>query len=75
MSDKNKSTISRRRFLNSSILGAAGLTLLPLSFIQAAPSDTIRLGVIGLGQRAVSLTDNFLKIPGVRVVAGSDVYA
>lgn len=66
---------SRRSFLQTSLLGAAGLSLLPsISFATLAPSDRIKVGVIGLGRRALQLTSNFLKIPGVQIVAGSDVY-
>ena len=66
---------SRRAFLQTSLFGAAGLSLLPgLSFASLAPGDPIRIGIIGLGRRAVGLTRNFLQIPGVQVVAGSDVY-
>ncbi|CAN5918224.1 Gfo/Idh/MocA family oxidoreductase [soil metagenome] len=66
---------SRRQFIGSSLLSAAGLTLLPgLSLAAGAPGDQITLGVIGCGRRAITLTESFLKLPGVRVVAGSDVY-
>lgn len=67
--------LSRRYFLKNSLAGAAGFAFLP-GFLSArvAPSDTIRLGVIGLGRQATGLTQNFMAIPGVQVVAGSDVY-
>lgn len=67
--------ISRRQFLQTSFLSAAGLSLLPgFSYAGFAPSDTIQLGVIGLGRQAMGLTNAFLNIPGVKVIAGSDVY-
>ena len=71
------STISRRDFLQKSALGAAGLTLLPgimLSGCKKSPNDTINLGFIGLGQQARNLLDGFIKLPGVKVLAGADVY-
>jgi predicted dehydrogenase len=75
MNHEYQKGFSRRQFLGSSLLGAAGLTLLPgLSFAAVAPGDQITLGVIGCGRRAISLIQSFIKIPGVRIVAGSDVY-
>ena len=45
---------------------------------QIAPtrdSSPVRLGIIGPGSRGKELVRNFLRVPGVRVVAASDVYA
>ncbi|MFP4365646.1 MAG: Gfo/Idh/MocA family protein [bacterium] len=68
-------SISRRRFLQTSIAGAAGLSVLPLiKSCKSSPNDVIRLGVIGLGQQAVGLIRGFNSIPGVQVVSGADVY-
>jgi predicted dehydrogenase len=39
-----------------------------------APSDTIRLGFIGLGRQSIGLMDAFHANPGVRIVAAADVY-
>ena len=39
------------------------------------PSDTVNVGFIGLGRQTNYLQNSFLKINGVRVVAGADVYA
>lgn len=77
MSD-SKNLISRRRFLGSMTLGAAGLAFMPSILTSCksgeGKSDTIRLGFIGLGQQAMSLLNGFITIPGVEVVAGCDVY-
>ena len=37
-------------------------------------NDLINIGFIGLGQQAMHLLDGFIRLPGVRVVAGCDVY-
>ena len=53
-----------------------------LSFASAAPTplfqaahERVRLGFIGVGRQAMGLLNNFMRIPGVEVVAGADVYA
>lgn len=68
-------TISRRRFIRTSIAGAAGLSVFPLIKSCKAPAnDIVRLGFIGLGQQAMGLMNGFLTVPGVHIVAGADVY-
>src|SRR5690606_34634436 len=78
----SNSSFSRRKFLGSGLLTAAGLSLLPeLSFASTAQPlfksahERVRLGFIGVGRQAMGLLNNFMKIPGVEVVAGADVYA
>jgi predicted dehydrogenase len=67
--------ISRRRFIQSTIVGTAGLAALPLlKSCTVGANDVIRLGFIGLGQQGINLMDGFNKIPGVQIVAGADVY-
>jgi len=70
MSTKN--TFTRRAFLGTSLLGVAGLTLIP--GCKTPPSDTLRIGFIGLGRQAMYLMGSFIQLEGVKVVAGSDVY-
>jgi predicted dehydrogenase len=41
---------------------------------KTGANDTVNLGFIGLGQQAMHLMRGFISIPGVRVVAGADVY-
>ncbi len=67
--------ISRRRFINNSMIGAAGLASLPIikSFGMSA-NNTIRIGFIGLGQQAMNLLNGFSRIKNVQIVAGADVY-
>jgi predicted dehydrogenase len=71
-----KNTWSRRRFIGSSVAGIAGAMFIP-SLIGCKSSKTkgdIRLGFIGMGRQSMFLLDGFIKIPGVQVVAGCDVY-
>ncbi len=74
-------TLSRRDFLRFSAAGAAGAMLMPSSILAAPQSskrtganDTINIGAIGLGRQAMSILAGFVTIPGVRVVAGCDLY-
>ena len=70
-----KNSISRRDFLQKSLVGTAGLFALPMmSSFRYSPNDTIRLGVIGLGRQGTGLMRNFMQMNGVKVVAVSDVY-
>ncbi len=66
--------ISRRKFLQTTLAGAAGLSMLPHLKSCGSPNDTIRLGFIGLGQQTLGLMRGFNSIPGVQVVSGADVY-
>lgn len=73
-----KSKFSRRKFLGTSLLSGAGLSVLPqFSFASSIlpESGSVRLGFIGVGRQAMGLMNRFMSIPGVDVVAGSDVYA
>jgi predicted dehydrogenase len=67
--------ITRRRFIRTTVAGAAGLSFLPLLKSCRTPAnDVIRLGVIGLGRQAIYLMNGFRQIEGVQIVAGVDVY-
>ena len=81
MNPKHK--LNRRDFLKISAIGA-GAAMIPSALRAAAPErillkkspdDEVRLGFIGLGPQGKYLTDTFIQIPGVKVVAGCDVYA
>lgn len=68
---------SRRVFLNAAsaatvyrlVEGAA-----PASARALAPSDTVRIGHIGVGIRGSQLMDEFSRIPGVQQVVAADLY-
>jgi predicted dehydrogenase len=66
----------RRDFLRTSS-AAAAIALSSKSFGQAAPTpkpERLRIGVIGPGSRGQELVRQFLRTPGVEVVAVADVY-
>jgi predicted dehydrogenase len=77
-------TINRREFMRRSGLVTAGTVALrsgnkvlwasdpgPAS---VPPSDKVRVGVIGIGARAIQDAASFLAVPGVELVAAADVY-
>lgn len=68
--------LSRRKFIQTSMMGAAGLSMFPLlkGCGPVAPSDQIRFGFIGLGRQALSLTNGFHENSGIKIVAAADVY-
>jgi predicted dehydrogenase len=74
MTEKKANAVSRRSFLGTSLLGIAGLTILPGLKGCSSPNNKINLGFIGLGQQAMNLLKGFISIEGVHVVAGCDVY-
>jgi len=66
---------SRRTFIKKTLIGATGIATLPLlQSFKIGANDTIRLGIIGLGQQAMNLMQGFARIPGIQIVAGADVY-
>lgn len=65
---------SRRRFIQSTAIGAAGIASLPLLQSFTGANDTVRIGFIGLGRQTMHLINGFSRIPRVQIVAGSDVY-
>lgn len=70
--------LSRRRFIGTSAAGLAGITFIPslnsCTSKTAAAEESIRLGFIGMGRQAIFLLNGFMSVPGVKVVAGCDVY-
>jgi predicted dehydrogenase len=75
MKKEKTNSISRRGFIGTSLMGAAGFSILPgLSAMGMTSNDIINIGFIGVGRQSMGLLNGFIRIPGVRVVAGSDVY-
>ena len=66
---------SRRDFIKTGTMATIGLGLLPGSVHAAGePAETIRVGVIGTGNRGKSHVSNLLTIPGVEIVAVCDLF-
>lgn len=78
---KAKKTTTRRQFLKSSAVTAAGTALAWPSIVSSsvlganAPSNRITIGSIGLGNQGVSNLKGFIGQPGCQVVAIADVDA
>lgn len=72
--------MKRREFVTASaaVVGSSFLGLEAMAETlrkgSGAPSDEIRLGVIGVGSRGKYMMRQFLRIPGVKVTALCDVY-
>ncbi len=71
--DHQSKAISRRAFIGTSLAGVAGLTLLPLGSCSRAQGP-VNLGFIGLGRQSMYLLGSFMKLDGVKVLAGADVH-
>ncbi len=72
---EQKKQWSRRQFINLTLGSAAGLAVIPHLTSCKSPADTdIKLGFIGLGRQAMFLLNGFMQVPGVKAVAGCDVY-
>jgi len=76
--------INRRDFIRRSGLATAGTVALKSGNkvlwasdpgpASVAPSDTLRVGVLGIGARTQQDAGSFLTVPGVELVAAADVY-
>src|SRR5271170_352241 len=80
----NQALLSRRQFLQTSA-GVAGASLMAgpvfldsetslAAAAQAAASDTIRFGIVGVGMEGSGLLSTAIQLPGVECVAAADLY-
>lgn len=70
---KKVTQITRRRFITGSAMGLIGLPLLSSTFRNVAPSDRVRVAVIGLGNQGRSHMNWFNALPDVEVAALCDL--
>lgn len=70
---KKVTQITRRRFITGSAMGLIGLPLLSSSFRNVAPSDRVRVAVIGLGSQGRSHMNWFNALPDVEIAALCDL--
>jgi len=73
---KTSSTLTRRRFLGNSLAAAIIPQFIPSRLLggDTAPSNTIRLGHIGVGGQGSSLLRNFLSVKGAMSAAIADPF-
>ena len=64
---------SRRQFIKTSSLGAAGMTLSGFNTHHAIRSDNIKMGIIGVGSRGLGLLHTLKEIPEFQLVACCDI--
>src|SRR4051812_1398607 len=79
-----KNDYSRRKFLGLGLAAGAGAiaakTILldpdPLYALpqNVAPSDRLRIGIIGIGMQGNGLLANAIELPGIQCVAACDLY-
>lgn len=77
MKNHERNGLSRRNFLGTTAAGLAALAFFPTfssCSTQPVKEGPIRLGFIGLGRQSMYLLNGFMQIPGVRILAGCDVY-
>ncbi len=66
--------VSRREFIRTGSLAAAGISLLPgEAAARQRPGLTVRVGVIGTGNRGTSHVHNLLAIEGAEIIAVCDI--
>lgn len=66
-------SFSRRKFIKTAGIGAAGFAILPSLYSKGAPSDKLRVAHIGLGGMGNAHMKWFANIPEVDIVALCDV--
>ncbi|NLN30595.1 MAG: Gfo/Idh/MocA family oxidoreductase, partial [Bacteroidales bacterium] len=69
----SNSKINRRKFIERGALGLMGLPLLSSGLRSVAPSDRVRVAVIGLGSQGRSHMTWFNNLPEVEIAALCDL--
>lgn len=67
-------SISRREFVKKGTFTALGMSVLPFEASSKDPLKTVRIGIIGTGNRGTSLLRNLLAIEGAEVIAVCDLF-
>lgn len=70
---KKMSGISRRKFIQKTTMGMAGMTFIPGIISGVAPSDRVRVAVIGLGSQGRAHMNWFNSLPDAEVAALCDL--
>jgi predicted dehydrogenase len=80
----SKNRMTRRSFLHTSAVTTGALLAtkrilleperIPAASEMAAPSDTLRFGIIGVGMQGNGLLATAVSLPGVQCVAAADLY-
>jgi predicted dehydrogenase len=80
----SKNRMTRRSFLHTSAVTTGALMTtkhilleperIPAAWEMAAPSDTLRFGIIGVGMQGNGLLATAVSLPGVQCVAAADLY-
>lgn len=68
------STVTRRRVLQFAGSALAVPMVLPGRLLQAAPSETVRVGIIGLGGRSRSIVNESREVKGWKIAAVCDCF-
>lgn len=67
--------VSRRDFIKTGSIAAAGISLLKDPLLRVKQSDqTVKIGIIGTGNRGTSHVNNLLTVAGVDIVAVCDLF-
>ena len=69
-----KSKIGRRRFLKTAVAAASFTIVKPKSVFGTPANSTIRLGMIGCGNRGSSVASSFMENTDTRVVAIAELF-
>lgn len=67
-----RSTMSRRTFIESSLAAGAAVAMASVGAV-AEPKETVRIGVVGVGNRGTFLTRTLLSLPTVTINAVCDI--